>query len=70
MSDIIKVKKIAGTDLEPTLLASHAARTCYTAEVPEIGETIDVENRLFKTGHHTTLEHQRCFWFTSYCAFL
>ncbi len=57
MSDIIKVKKIAGTDLEPTLLASHAARTCYTAEVPEIGETIDVENRLFKTGHHTTLEH-------------
>ena len=57
MSDIIKVKKIAKTDLEPTLLASHAARTCYTAEVPEIGETIDVENRLFETGHHTTLEH-------------
>ena len=57
MSDIIKVKKIAETDLEPTLLASHAARTCYAADVPEIGETIDVENRLFKTGHHTTLEH-------------
>ena len=57
MADIIKVKKIAKTDLEPTLLASHAARTCYAADVPEIGETIDVENRLFKTGHHTTLEH-------------
>ncbi len=57
MSDIIKVKKIAGTDVEPTILASHAARTCYAADVPELGETIDVENRLFKTGHHTTLEH-------------
>lgn len=57
MSDIIKVKKIAGTNVEPTILASHAARTCYAADVPELGETIDVENRLFKTGHHTTLEH-------------
>lgn len=57
MSDIIKVKKIAGTDVEPTILASHAARTCYAADVPELGETIDVKNRLFKTGHHTTLEH-------------
>ena len=57
MSDTITVKQIAETNLEPTLLASHAARTCYTADVPEIGEIIDVENRLFKTGHHTTLEH-------------
>lgn len=57
MSDIIKVKKIAGTDVEPTILASHAARTCYAADVPELGETIDVEKRLFDTGHHTTLEH-------------
>lgn len=57
MSDIINVKQIAETNVEPTILASHAARTCYAADVPELGETIDVENRLFKTGHHTTLEH-------------
>ncbi len=41
MSDIIKVKKIAGTDVEPTILASHAARTCYAADVPELGEKIN-----------------------------
>lgn len=57
MSDIINVKQIAETNVEPTILASHAARTCYAANVPELGEKIDVENRLFKTGHHTTLEH-------------
>ena len=55
--DTIKVKQIAETNVSPTVLASHAARTCYSANVPELGETIDVENRLFKTGHHTTLEH-------------
>ena len=57
MSNIINVEQIAETNIEPTLLASHAARMCYTAESPKIGEKIDVENRLFKTGHHTTLEH-------------
>ena len=57
MTDIISVKQIAETNVEPTILASHAARTCYAANVPELGEKIDVENRLFKTGHHTTLEH-------------
>ena len=56
MSDI-KVTKIAETDKDPTTLASHAARMCYTAESPKLGDTIDVENRLFKTGHHSTLEH-------------
>ena len=57
MSSLIKVKQIAETNVDPTTLASHAARTCYTADVPALGEKIDVENRLFKTGHHTTLEH-------------
>lgn len=57
MSDIITVKQIAETNIDPTTLASHAARTCYAATVPELGEKIDVENRLFKTGHHSTLEH-------------
>ena len=56
MTDTIKVKQIAETNIDPTTLASHAARTCYAADVPELGDKIDVENRLFRTGHHTTLE--------------
>lgn len=38
-------------------LASHAALKCYQAEDPQWGKTIDVENRLFSVGHHTTLQH-------------
>lgn len=57
MSEKIKVDLIAETNVDPETLASHAARTCYAATVPQLGEKIDVENRLFKTGHHTTLEH-------------
>lgn len=53
----IKITKIAETNVSPTLLASHAARMCYTAESPQLGETIDVKKRLFDTGHHSTLEH-------------
>ncbi len=55
--DAVKVKQIAATNVDPITLASHAARTCYAADVPELGEIIDVENRLFRTGHHSTLEH-------------
>ena len=53
----VKVTKIAETNVSPTILASHAARMCYTATAPKIGETIDVKKRLFDTGHHSTLEH-------------
>ena len=56
LSPII-VKKIASTDKDPITLASHAARTCYSATVPEMGEIIDVKSRLVDTGHHSTLEH-------------
>jgi len=54
---MIKVSLIAKTDESPLNLISHAAKTCYTAAVPEMGTIIDVENNLFKTGHHTTLQH-------------
>lgn len=53
----VKVTKIAETDVDPTILASHAATMCYNAETPELGRTIDVKKRLFDTGHHSTLEH-------------
>lgn len=54
---MIKVSLIAQTNELPTNLISHAAKTCYTSIVPEMGKTIDVESNLFKTGHHTTLQH-------------
>lgn len=54
---MIKVSLIAQTSENPINLISHAARTCYTSTVPEMGTTMDIENNLFKTGHHTTLQH-------------
>ena len=62
-NDIIKVNSIAETNVPPTILARHAARTCYSADVPEMDKTIDEKNTsfvrksLFDAGHHTTLEH-------------
>lgn len=54
---MIDVKLIAHTDIDPLELASHAALFCYQAETPAMGKKIDVENRLFNVGHHTTLQH-------------
>ena len=54
---MIKVSLIANTNEIPVNLSSHAARTCYTSKVPEMGNVLDVENSLFRTGHHTTLQH-------------
>lgn len=54
---MIKVSLIANTNEVPVNLSSHAARTCYTSKVPEMGNVLDVENSLFRTGHHTTLQH-------------
>lgn len=54
---MIDVKLIAYTGTDPLDLSSHAAKTCYTSASPEMGDRIDVENRLFKPGHHTTLQH-------------
>jgi len=53
----IKVELIAHTNTAPLDLISHAARTCYTSKLPPFGEHLDVDRQLFKTGHHTTLQH-------------
>ncbi|MDO8442995.1 MAG: FAD-dependent thymidylate synthase [bacterium] len=47
----------AYTNVDPLELASFAAKYCYEAQPPKFGDMIDVEKRLFLTGHHTTLEH-------------
>ncbi|MDR2412862.1 MAG: FAD-dependent thymidylate synthase [Rickettsiales bacterium] len=53
----VNVKLIAETNVAPGILASHAAKTCYEPEIPELGKLIDVKGRLFDTGHHTTIQH-------------
>ncbi len=54
---MIDVKLISEMNVEPEDLTSHAAKSCYTSKPPIMGQRIDVENALFKTGHHTTLQH-------------
>ncbi|HBB56430.1 TPA: hypothetical protein DEW47_02115 [Patescibacteria group bacterium] len=51
------IKIIAKTDVDPLDLASHAAGVCYQSVIPEFGKRLDVEKRLFKPSHHTTLQH-------------
>lgn len=53
----IDVKLVAETNVAPETLASHAAKTCYEPELPDLGKLIDVKARLFDTGHHTTIQH-------------
>lgn len=52
-----KVQLLSESTADPIELSSHAAKTCYTSKVPEMGKTIDVRSRLFNTGHHSTIQH-------------
>ena len=54
---MITVKLITQTEANPLDLSSHAAKECYSSIPPTWGSRMNVENDLFKTGHHTTLEH-------------
>jgi thymidylate synthase ThyX len=56
---MIKVDLVAHTNIDPLILATLAGKTCYTEKMPEVSEVSDfgVEEKLFKVGHHTTLEH-------------
>lgn len=53
----ITVKLLQPPSILPIEMASHAAKLCYNPTTPELGELMNVENALFKTGHHTTFEH-------------
>ncbi|NTW47495.1 MAG: hypothetical protein HGA48_00970 [Candidatus Yonathbacteria bacterium] len=39
---------------------SFGALVCYQGEIPEYGKKIDIQKRLFETGHHTTFQHTYC----------
>lgn len=54
---MIKINLKYATGAAPIEAVSHAAKMCYQAEPPVWGETMNVEKALFKTGHHTTLQH-------------
>ncbi len=57
---MLRVKLIDDHKISPNLMATHAGRICYKANMDDLSEEklLDVENQLFKKGHHTTLEHQ------------
>lgn len=57
IGNAIKIRLEAWTNVGPLELASFVAKICYQSELPQMGQMIDVENALFKTGHHTTLQH-------------
>lgn len=52
---MVSIKVLESMTLQES--ASHAALMCYQAEMPRVGQLIDVENRLFRVSHHTTLQH-------------
>lgn len=57
---MIKVSLVNWSERNPVEAISHAAKVCYQDTAPEWGATIDVKNRLFATGHHTTFQHIYC----------
>lgn len=42
---------------KPQEMISFAAKSCYQAEEPKIGDLLDIKTTLFQPGHHTTLQH-------------
>lgn len=45
------------SEKEMEMIMSFAAKGCYEGSEPEIGKTIDIEKRIFNTGHHTIPQH-------------
>ncbi|MDP2855560.1 MAG: FAD-dependent thymidylate synthase [bacterium] len=38
-------------------LIAFGAQSCYQGEAPKLGVKMDIKNRLFDVGHHTTFQH-------------
>lgn len=54
---MIKIELLAKTDVDPIVIASHAALVCYQDTMPELGKRMDTEGKLFKKSHHTPFQH-------------
>lgn len=54
----ITVQLLQAPSVLPIEMASHAAKLCYNATTPTLGDkNMNVKDALFGPGHHTTLEH-------------
>lgn len=58
----IDVHLVACTDIDPLVFASFAAKTCYDGTLPKPEDLIDIKNTIFRSGHHTVLQH----WYASF----
>ncbi len=60
---MIRVRLVDRCVVHPLVKAEYAAKLCYQRTVPEMKSGADaatvkfVEEKLFRTGHHTTLQH-------------
>jgi len=53
---MIEVKLISKPDTDLLSSMSFAARSCYEGKEPEWGKQINIEDRIFKTGHHSIFQ--------------
>ncbi len=53
----ISVKLLGTTNIDPKELAAYMAKRCYGAEIPKLGDMIDLESTTFNPGHHSVFEH-------------
>jgi hypothetical protein len=54
---MINVELVNYGILKDPEVITFSAKTCYSEDIPAMGMSMDIENVLFKTGHHTTLQH-------------
>jgi hypothetical protein len=53
---MIQVSLVTLTQSNPSAVISQTAKTCYQNVMPELGSLINIKERLWETGHHTTLQ--------------
>ena len=54
---MVKVDLVGKSNVGLPEMISFAAKVCYQDKKPGLEEIMDIENNLFNTGHHTTLQH-------------
>lgn len=54
---MVKVELVDFQGMRPSEKISFAGRSCYEGAKPKVGHLLDVKEKLFDTGHHTTLQH-------------
>lgn len=60
---MIKVILVSQPSIDAEELIAFGAHSCYQGEAPKLGAKMDIKNRLFDVGHHTTFQHGNCTFF-------